>query len=229
MHFKWDTALLATLAACALLTTGLVVRRELSFPAISPDSAAEEPRFIEDWRSHLAQGLRIGDPGAPVQLIEFADFECPFCAVFHESVKTVRERYPGQVSLTFMHLPLDRHRFALPAARVAECAQEQGRFEAMLDRLYTEQESFGLKPWTQYATQATVPDLPAFEACIESTAAIPRVESGKRLAAELAARGTPTVIVNGWQLVRPPTAQELDQMVKSVLSGKSPVARGEAL
>jgi protein-disulfide isomerase len=224
MRLKWDTALLATLAVCALLTTGLVVRREVFSPAVASTPPAAEPIFIEEWRSYLANGLRVGEPSAPVQLIEFADFECPFCATFHERVKTLRARHPGRVSLTFMHLPLDRHRFALPAARVAECAAEQGRFEAMHDRLFTEQDSFGLKSWSQYATEASVPDLAAFEACIGRTAEIPRVESGKQLATNLGVRGTPTVIVNGWQLAQPPTLEALDRMVNAVLSGKSPVA-----
>jgi protein-disulfide isomerase len=61
------------------------------------------------------------------------DFECPFCGSFHKTLKAVREQYPTQVALTYVHFPLPMHRFALPAARVAECADDQVRFERLTD------------------------------------------------------------------------------------------------
>ena len=125
-----------------------------------------------------------------------------------------------------MHFPLSGHRFALPAARVAECAGEQGRFEAMYDQLYDGQESFGLKPWAEYATAAGVPDLTAFDECIKRTGPVSRIEADKQLGAKLNIQATPTLIVNGWMLVHPPSAAELDAMVKEILAGKSPVAEG---
>src|SRR5260370_32414860 len=105
----------------------------------------------------------MGSTQAPVQLLEFADFECPFCATFHKDVKSLRTRYPTQVALTYVHFPLPMHRFAEAAARVAECASDQGRFEAMYDQLFDEQDSFGLKPLSEYATKAGVSDRAAFQ------------------------------------------------------------------
>jgi protein-disulfide isomerase len=94
----------------------------------------------------------------------------------------------------------------------------------MYDRLFDEQESFGLKPWSDYAKEAGVPDLVRFDTCIKETGSVARIEEGKRLGQKLDIKATPTLIVNGWMLGRPPTADELDAMVKAVLSGKSPVA-----
>jgi hypothetical protein len=93
-----------------------------------PAQAEQKPTFIEDWRADLAKGIRMGPTDAPVQLIEFADFECPYCAMFHKYMETLRARYPTQVALTYAHFPLPMHRFAEPAARVAECASDQGQF-----------------------------------------------------------------------------------------------------
>jgi protein-disulfide isomerase len=138
-------------------------------------------------------------------------------------VKVLRERYPTQVAVIYVHFPLPMHRFAIPAARVAECAGEQGRFEAMYDQLFDGQDQFGLKPWDEYATAAVVPDVPAFDACIKKTDPIARVEEGKALGAKLDVKGTPTIIINGWMLGRPPSEAELNQMVQRVLAGKSPV------
>ncbi|MET0533569.1 MAG: thioredoxin domain-containing protein [Steroidobacter sp.] len=221
---RWDAVLTVVLVTCALITTGLVLRRELFSPATtSPQAATQKPVYIDDWRAHLRRGVTLGSPDAPVQLIEFADFECPFCASFHGTIETVRERYPTQIALTYIHYPIPGHRFAEPAARVAECAGEQGRFEAMHARLYKGQDQFGLKPWSEFATDAGVPDLATFGSCIQKTDPLQSVIEGRELAEQLNVRGTPTVIVNGWQLARPPSATELDAMVKAILDGKSPV------
>ncbi len=171
----------------------------------------------------LRKAFRIGTAAAPVQVLEFADFECPFCASFHKDLKVVQKRYPTQVAVAFVHFPLRMHRFAEPAARAAECAGDQGRLEAMHDLLFEQQDKFGLKPWGEFATDAGVPDSAAFEACIKRTDPIPRVTEGKALGNQLDVQGTPTVMINGWKLGRPPTLDELDHMVKAILAGKSPV------
>src|ERR1700722_9250080 len=163
---KRDSIVTVTLVLCAVITTGAVLRREFMAPAAPPSQAEQKTVLISNWRDDLGKGVRFGPSDAPVRLIEFADFECPFCGNFHRTLKVVRERYPGQVSLTYVHFPIPGHRFAIPAARVAECAGEQGRFEQMHDHLFDEQDSLGLKPWTEFATEAGVSDRGAFETCI---------------------------------------------------------------
>jgi protein-disulfide isomerase len=224
MRVKWEAVLTATLVMCALITTGLVVRREILPPSqASSQPVTRKPVFIQDWRSRLSQGVRLGSDDAPVQLVAFADFECPFCAAYHKVLNAVRQRYPTQVSLTYIHFPLRIHRFAVPAARVAECAGAQGRFEAMAEQLFEQQASLGLKPWSEYAQDAGVPDLQEFDGCVESTGPVPRLEAGRQLGEKLDVKGTPTLVVNGWMLAQPPSAEDLDAMVQAVLAGKSPV------
>ncbi len=188
-------------------------------------AAEQKPVLIARWRECLEKGVRIGRGEASVQLVEFADFECPFCGNFHQTLKMLRDRYPNQVALTYVHFPLPGHRFALPAARAAECAGEQGRFEAMYDRLFEQQESFGLRPWTEFAVEAGVPDSAAFDTRIIEHGAnpTPRIAEGTLLGKELDVQGTPTLVINGWKLGRPPNLEELDGMVKAILGGKSPV------
>lgn len=220
---KWDIALTAILVTCALVTTALVIRREFFAPFAAQAGANAKPSYIEDWRAHLNEGATMGSPQAPVQLIEFADFECPFCANFHNTIKTVQEQFPGKIALTFIHFPLPGHRFAEPAARAAECAATQGRFEAMHDELFAKQSSFGLKPWSEFASSAGVPDLQAFDSCVNQEAEPQRVAAGKKAGDELNVRGTPTIIINGWKLAQPPGPKQLQQMVQAVLDGKDPV------
>ena len=223
MKLRFDVVVTVTLVVCALLTTSLVVRREFFTPFLNGTRAEQQPRYIQEWRTDLAKGIRMGLADAPVQILEFADFECPFCASFHKDLKALRARYPTQLAVTYVHFPLPGHRFALPAARVAECAGDQGRFEAMYDVLFEQQDQFGLKPWSDFASEAGVADASAFETCIKRVDPIPRVTNGKALGNELDVQGTPTIIISGWKLGRPPTEQELDQMVQRILAGKSPV------
>jgi len=219
---RWDTILTVVLVGCAVLTTGLVLRREL-FPQASAPVMPQKPVFIDNWQAHLDKGARVGSPEAPVQLIEFADYECPFCASFHTTLEAVRKQYPTQLALTYVHYPIQGHRFAEPAARVVECAGEQGRFEAMHARLYQWQNQMGLKPWNAFAAEAGVPNLAAFESCVQETEPVAKVVEGRKLGNELGVQGTPTIVINGWKLPRPPSATELDAMVSSILQGRDPV------
>jgi protein-disulfide isomerase len=223
MKTRLDSAITTIFLVCALATTGAIIHREFFATPGGRAHAEQKSLLINDWRTQLTKGVRMGPEQAPVQLMEFADFECPYCGSFHQNLKILRARYPTQMALTYMHFPLPGHRFAIPAARVAECADNQGRFEAMYDQLFEGQESFGLKPWRDFAAAAGVPDLEAFDACIKKTDPLPRVEEGKQLGTKLDIQGTPTVIVNGWKLGKPPSAEELDGMVRLILAGKSPI------
>jgi protein-disulfide isomerase len=126
------------------------------------------------------------------------------------------------VALTYVHLPLPMHRFAVPAARAAECAGNEGRFEAMYDTLYARQDEFGITSWSELAATAGVKDSTAFDECLRKDVS-PRVVAGRQLATSLGISGTPTVIIQGWQLGRPPDLAELEKMVRAVMNGRSPV------
>src|SRR5579862_7126532 len=201
--------------------TAVVVRKE--FFAQVKELNEQKPTFLKDWASAAGKGVRLGAADAPVQVIEFADFECPFCAEFHGILARLRAKYPAQIAVIYVHFPIPGHRFAVPAARVAECAGEQGQFERMHDSLFEHQEALGLKPWTEFARQAEVPDMAAFDLCIERTDPVSRVLAGQSLGKTLDIQGTPSVIVNGWRLGRPPTEKELDGMVSAILAGRAPV------
>jgi protein-disulfide isomerase len=224
MNLKWDRLVTGTLIACTLITTGLVLHRELfATSATAGRAAVQAPVFVRDWMTHMADGVYLGPTSAQVKLIEFADFECPYCGDLHKTLKALEDKYPRRIALTYVYFPIPGHRIAMPAARVAECANDQGRFEAMHNALFEGQDQLGLKPWDDYASTAGVPDMAAFDACIKKTDLIPRVEQGKALGAKLDVQGTPTIIINGWKLGRPPTEAELDQMVQRILTGKSPI------
>ena len=86
----------------------------------------------------------------------------------------------------------------MPSAVAAECAERQGRFEAMYQLLFAQQESLGSKDWGDFAEEAGVPDVGTFEECLTLPAdSFPRIQAGRDLGLRRNIRGTPTVFVNG--------------------------------
>src|SRR6185437_2837175 len=123
-----DRALNVSIAVAALAMAGVVVRREMAPSIPTIPGANLPPRFVSTWKDLLPHAIPLGDSSGAVKVIEFADFECPFCRRFDSTMHVVVARYPGQVSRYFVHFPLPTlHRFALPAARAAECAGRLGR------------------------------------------------------------------------------------------------------
>lgn len=129
------------------------------------------------------------------------------------------------MALYYVPFPLARiHRFAEPAAKAAECADQQGRFVAIEALLYAKQDSFGLKSWASYAHEVGVPDTSRFTACTQSNAKVGRLEASRELASRLQATATPTVIVNGWRYPVPPDSAELVRIVDSLIRGRGRAA-----
>src|SRR5690349_23884305 len=129
-----------TLVACALMITGLVVRRELFAPTAS---AVAEERNVGNWRSAPGEGRVIGRNDAPKQIVAFSDFQCPYCAEARTQIDSILARNPG-VSVVFRHLPIQSiHPHAFNAAVASECAGEQDRFRAFHDALFDAQAEIG--------------------------------------------------------------------------------------
>lgn len=205
------------MAVCALVVTGLVVRREF-FP---PGAAAMRPRSVPEWRSFAAVGQRMGPQGAPVTITEFSDFQCPFCRVLAERLKDVRGRYPGQVAVVYRHFPLPSHDYAVAAARASECAGAQGRFEAFHDALYAAQADIGKRPWTSFAAEAQVPDTAAFARCAAQKGRLPVVDRDMEAGRKLKVAGTPTLLINGMRLQGAVPADTLDAFIQRALMART--------
>ncbi|MFL5538879.1 MAG: DsbA family protein [Longimicrobiaceae bacterium] len=206
----------AVLVLCALTVTGLVVRRELFPPAAAAPPGADAPRSLSasEWAAASGAGEVMGPAGAPVQIVEFSDFQCPFCARIAPVLQRVRERHPGRVAVIYRHYPLEQiHPFARDAAVASECAAAEGRFEPFLTLVFAEQDSLGTKAWERFAAQAGVRDADAFRRCLSDAAVRRRVERDAEVARRLQVRATPTLVINGTLITGILTDQELEQYV----------------
>jgi protein-disulfide isomerase len=159
---------------------------------------------------------------AAVQILEFADFECPACRLYQTVLSRVQERFGSAVSVVYFHFPIEYHRFARIAARAAECAKDEGKFWEMANSLYLNQDSLGLKQWSSLARESGIRDTVVFVACVDKTDPLLAVDSGIAIGKRIKLTGTPTIIVNGWRFPRPPSEEVLVQTVSDLLAGKNP-------
>lgn len=213
------------LVLCAVVTTLIVVRQQIMRSTTTTTEGVTSQRqatYIDHWEEVLASGIRLGSESAPVQLVEFADFECPGCARYEATLRVIRQSHSDKVAFTFAHLPLDYHSFAEAAARAANCAHEQGRFDEMRGMLFENSGHFGSITWVEIAKLSGVPDILQFEACVIATETSKSIVEAKVLAEKIAVKGTPTLIVNGWMLPIPPSLEQFDQIVRNVTDGKPP-------
>jgi len=147
------------------------------------------------WSEVAAEGSPIiGGPERPITVVEFGDYQCPPCRLFQERADAELASHSG-VTLLFRHLPNPRvHPHSERAALAAICAEFQGRFPAMHALLFAVADWARAPDWSDLATQAGVPDVPAFEACLDGDPARHRLQRDQAVALTLAVPGTPTFV-----------------------------------
>lgn len=228
MNAKLDAMVSSTLALAAVSIAVVVVGRE-----VRPNGGRTLERavmdslvYIENWQDLLSEGIVMGSRDAPVKVIEFADLECPYCRRLDLSLRAVERRYQEEVALVFLHYPIANHRFAPLAARALECADRESRAEGLMHAVFDRQDSLGLKSWTDFASQAGIADTARFSACVSGSWDFPRVEAAKTMGKRIGVLGTPTVIVNGWQLPLGVDSVDLGRVVGELVAGKTPTWNG---
>jgi protein-disulfide isomerase len=154
--------------------------------------------YIDAPRAEVsATGPSLGPDDAPVTIIEFSDYQCPYCKRAEEVVKQILERYPSEVRFVFRHFPLDRiHPLARGAAEAAACANEQGQFWEFHGRLFGPETKFDPETLQQYASDLEL-DLEAFQTCVEERRFQADIEADLTEGQEAGVRGTPAFFVNG--------------------------------
>jgi protein-disulfide isomerase len=142
----------------------------------------------------------LGPKNAPVTVIEFADFQCPFCKRSEDAVKAIREKYGDRVKLVFMDFPLSFHPHAMPAANAARCADAQGKFWQYHDALFADQSK--LEPNDLKATAKTIGlDTTKFNACLDKNQYSPEIQKDLEEGHKLNVNGTPTFFIDGREVV----------------------------
>lgn len=180
---------------------GFAVRKqqEMQKKAAQEEEKAVDAQFQNPVKVDIAGSPMKGDPNAKVTIVEFSDFECPYCRVGFENVEQLLKDYPKDVRVVFKHFPLAFHQKAGPASKAAIAAGEQGKFWEMYELLFKNQQKLGSEPWNDFAKELGL-NLDKFKADMASPETAKKLEADLALGKSLGVEGTPGFFVNGVQV-----------------------------
>jgi len=196
--------------------------------------AAATQSFIEELRQKAnvevllrrpriqvaAEGPSQGPADAPVTIIEFSDFQCPYCRRAEPILEQVMKRYAGKVRLVYRHFPLGIHPLARGAALGAVCADRQGHFWDFHQRLFANGADLGPKGLLSVASKLGL-DPKAWQACTTDEAARRKVERDLQAGHDAGVTGTPAFFINGIPLKGAQPVEEFSRVIDAELAKTS--------
>jgi protein-disulfide isomerase len=166
----------------------------------------------------------LGSPDAPITIIEFSDYQCPYCTKWHlEVFPRLMGQYSGQIRFVYRDFPLvSIHPEAIPAAEAANCAGEQGDYWGFHEKLFDGGSSaLGSEVYTRYAEELGL-EMTSFTECIETHRYQAEVQADFDYAAQLGVRSTPTFFINGIPFVGAQPFEAFQQLIDAELAGEIP-------
>jgi protein-disulfide isomerase len=176
----------------------------------------ELPAPPKDRKTVDASGPSRGNPNAKVTIVEFADFECSYCARAHETVMAVLKAYGDKVRLVFRHYPLSFHAKAPKAAEATACAAEQGKFWELHDSLF-ESQALEVDALKLQAQRAGV-EMTKFESCLDSGRMASVVDRDQQAGAKAGVSGTPAFFINGLMISGAQPEDEFRRLIDAELA-----------
>ncbi len=159
-----------------------------------------------------------GPTDATVTMVEFSDFQCPFCSRAVPLIDQVMQAYPKDLKFVYKEFPLPMHPNAMPASRAAIAAQRQGKYWEMHDKLFANQQALQPDNLKQYAQELGL-DVAKFEQDMNSPDVQAQISDDMQLARQAGVSGTPTLFVNGKRVVNR-SLEGIKQMVDESLQQK---------
>jgi protein-disulfide isomerase len=177
-----------------------------------------QPLEEQQWHA-LLQGNppAFGPENAKVTIVEFSDFQCPYCAQASETVKRIRERYGDKVRFVFRQFPLSFHQNAHSAAEAALAAHAQGKFWQYHDRLFLHQGALERKNLEGYAQEVGL-DVAAFKRGLDDRTFDKQIDADVALAREAKVDGTPTMFINQQRAPNPTEFDAVAPMIDAALA-----------
>jgi len=158
----------------------------------------------------------LGSSEATVQVVEFSDFECPYCSRAADTLRQLKEQYADKpVQFVFRHFPLSFHPNARPAAEYAQCAHEQGKFWPMHDAIFAAQRELSTDKLKETAGQVGL-DTAKLDECLARVGSV--IEADMKAAGEAGVGGTPSFYINGQAFDGNPTVAGLSEAIDAELA-----------
>ena len=159
----------------------------------------------------------LGPESARVTVVEYGDFECPYCAQAAPGIHVMLARYAGQVRFAFRHFPQDVHAYAILAAEAAECAGAEGKFWPMHDLMFRRQSRLSRSDLDRYARETGL-DMTRFKAGMDGQAHLARIEADHVSGKRSGVRRTPGIFLDGRMLDVAFDLQTLYDAIDSILA-----------
>jgi protein-disulfide isomerase len=195
------------------------------------DTSAEPWGRVNLGGIHVADNATMGPADAPVTIVEFADFECPFCARAFSEIETLTNTtYKDKVKVIYKNYPLNQHLWAVKAAEAAECArlQNPNAFWDFARFFYSNQGSItpqNLQDKVSKEATSLKLDAPSLKVCMNSPQASERVKQDQADGTSVKVSSTPTFFIDGIPLVGLPDTKVLEFVIKSELEERSASAK----
>ena len=162
-----------------------------------------------------------GNAQAPVTIVEFSDFECPYCGSVQPAIQEIRRQYPDQVRFVFKHFPLPFHSKAKAAHLAALCAEESGKFWEYRDQLFKNQKALERNDLIRYAEDLGIPS-ESFKTCLEGEKYQAKIDQDISEGLRSGVNGTPSFFVNGRPFAGGQSAASFQQIIEEELGGNRP-------
>ena len=192
-----------------------------SSAAAAQAQATGEPKFVR--YDIPTEGFpALGPANAPITIVEFSDYQCPFCRRWHDEVyEPLLAAYPGQIRMVYRNLPLTSiHPDAQAAAEAAMCAGEQDAYWPYHDKLFSS-ESLTTATFLQYAQDLSL-NVGQFQSCITDQKYKDAIQADSDFAVDLGIRSTPTFFINGLAIVGAQPLEVFQQVIDKELAGEIP-------
>jgi protein-disulfide isomerase len=165
----------------------------------------------------------LGPENAPITLVEFSDYQCPYCKRWHDEVyQQLLAAYPGQIRFVYRQFPLTSiHPDAMSAAIASLCAEDQDSFWQFHDKLFSNEYGLGRDAFTKYAADLGL-NTSAFETCLDSGKFDDFIQQDMDFSLNLGIRSTPTFFVNGLAVVGAQPIDAFKQVIDKELAGEIP-------
>ena len=165
-----------------------------------------------------ASGPAKGPDAAPITIVAFSDFQCPFCSKVNPTIEQVMKTYEGKVKFVFRDYPLPFHKEAPKAAEAAHCAAEQGKFWEMHDELFAHQDKLQVADLKGHAGTLKL-DQAKFDECLDSGRMATKVADNMKAGEAAGVQGTPAFFVNGVPLSGALPFEEFQKVIDKELQG----------
>lgn len=164
----------------------------------------------------------FGPNDAPITIVEFSDFQCPYCRKFHQDTyQALLDAYPGQIRFVYRNLPLvSIHPEAFPAAVASRCALEQDAFWPYYEKIFSG-EDMGQTIYVRYATELGL-DVTAFQDCLASDRNNAFIQADSDFAVGMGVQSTPTFFINGLAVIGAQPLEVFKQVIDKELAGEIP-------